>query len=215
MNVSDLRIGSFTRRSKNDTFPIMNITCAILAGGYSTRMGQDKATLEIHGKTLIRYVFEKVEKVFRDIVIISSNDSHSAFKDINAPIIKDVMPVHGPVVGIASALLYSKNTYVFACACDMPFIHENTIRYMVDAINGEDIIIPKTGKGYEPLHALYNRSCISHILTSIERNHLNIRGIFPALTVKALNDHPSFYNNGHSVFMNINTTEDLEILREM
>jgi hypothetical protein len=60
MNTDNLQICSFTQRTKNDTFPIMNITCAILAGGYSTRMGQDKSTLEINGKALIHYVFDKV-----------------------------------------------------------------------------------------------------------------------------------------------------------
>lgn len=190
----------------------MNITCAILAGGYSTRMGQDKVALEVNGKALIHYVFDKVKNVFQNIVIVSNN--HSAFKDIDVPIIKDIVPARGSMVGIVSALMYSHDPYVFVCACDMPFIHENAIHYMVNEMNGEDIIIPKTEKGYEPLHALYGRSCISHMLTCIERNHLKIARILTAYTVKALNDHPVFYNNGRSVFTNINTEADLEILGE-
>lgn len=212
MNTDNLQICSFTQRTKNDTFPIMNITCAILAGGYSTRMGQDKATLEINGKVLINYIFDKVKNVFQNIVIVSNN--HSAFKGINVPVIKDIVPVRGSMVGIVSALMYSHDPYVFVCACDMPFIHENAIHYMMNEMNGEDIIIPKTEKGYEPLHALYGRSCISHMLTAIERDKLKIAGIFPVLTVKALNDHTSFYNNGRSVFTNITTVADLEMLRK-
>jgi len=212
MNTDNLQICFFTQRTKNGTFPIMNITCAILAGGYSTRMGQDKATLEINGKALINYIFDKVKNVFQDIVIVSNN--HSAFKGINVPVIKDIVPVRGPMVGIVSALMYSHDPYVFVCACDMPFIHENAIHYMVNKMNGEDIIVPKIEKGYEPLHALYSRSCISHMLTSIERDRLKIAGIFPVLTVKVLNDHTSFYNNGHSVFTNITTVADLKILKK-
>ena len=176
-------------------------------------MGQDKVTLEINGKALINYVFDKVKNVFRNIVIVSNN--HNEFKDMNAPVIKDVLPVRGSIVGIVSALMYSQDPYVFVCACDMPFIHENTIRYMINEINGEDIIIPKTKIGYEPLCALYNRTCISYMLTNIERNRLKIAGIFPVLTVKTLRDHPSFYNNGYPVFTNINAAADLEIMREL
>ena len=212
MNTDNLQICSFTQRTKNGTFPIMNITCAILAGGYSTRMGQDKATLEINGKALIHYIFDKVKNIFQNIVIVSNN--HSAFKGINVPVIKDIVPVRGSMVGIVSALMYSHDPYVFVCACDMPFIHENAIHYMMNEMNGEDIIIPKTEKGYEPLHALYGRSCISHMLTAIERDKLKIAGIFPVLTVKAMNDHTSFYNNGRSVFTNITTAADLEMLRK-
>jgi molybdopterin-guanine dinucleotide biosynthesis protein A len=190
----------------------MNITCAILAGGCSTRMGQDKVTLEINGKALINYVFDRVKNVFQNIVIVSNN--HNAFKDINAPVIKDALPVRGSIVGVVSALMYSHDPYVFVCACDMPFMHENTIRYMINEINGEDIIIPKTKKGYEPLCAIYSRACIPHMLTNIKCNRLKIAGIFPVLTVKTLRDHPSFYNNGYPVFTNINAAADLEMLSE-
>jgi molybdopterin-guanine dinucleotide biosynthesis protein A len=188
----------------------MNITCAILAGGYSTRMGQDKVTLEINGKALINYVYDIAKNVFQDIVIVSNN--HSEFKDIKAPVIKDILPVRGSIVGIVSALMYSYKPYVFVCACDMPFMHEETIRNIINEINGEDIIIPKTKKGYEPLCAIYGRTCISAMLTNIERDKLKIAGIFPALTVKILHDHPSFYNNGLPVFTNINESADLEMM---
>ena len=212
MNMSNLQICPFTQRIKHDTFPVMNITCAILAGGYSTRMGRDKVTLEVDGKTLIQYVFDKVKNVFQNIVIVSNN--HSAFKGIDVPIIKDIVPARGSMVGIVSALMYSRDPYVFVCACDMPFIHGNAIHYMMNEMNGEDVIIPKTEKGYEPLHALYGRSCIPHMLTSIEQNRLKVTGIFPSLTVKVLNDHTSFYNNGRPVFTNVNTAADLEMLRK-
>ncbi len=190
----------------------MNITCAILAGGSSSRIGRDKATIMINGKSLIRHVFEKIQELFQEIVIVSSN--HSGFTDINVPVINDILPVRSPMVGIVSALLYSSNPYIFVCACDMPFLHKKTIKYMVDKIGGEDIIIPKTEKGFEPLCALYNRACIPHMLKSVGCNELKIAGVFPSLNVKILDDNPSFYYNGNSVFTNINTLKDLNQLTE-
>jgi len=186
----------------------MNITCAILAGGYSKRMGKDKATLEINGKPLLFYVFETVKHVFRNIVIVSNN--HSAFKGIDVPVVKDIAPVSGTMTGIVSALVHAHDPYVFVCACDMPFMTEYAIRHLINEIKGEDIIIPKTEKGYEPLHAIYSKSCISYMLKAIEQNRLKIDRIFPALNVKELNDSKWFYNDGYSVFTNINSATDLE-----
>lgn len=185
----------------------MDITCAILAGGYSKRMGRDKATLEINGKPLLLYVFEKVRRIFDSIVIVSSN--HVSFEGIDAPVIKDIVSISGTMTGIVSALMYSHNPYVFVCACDMPFVSEDAIHYIINKRSGEDIIIPKTDKGYEPLHALYGKSCISYMLTAIERNRLKIDRIFPSLSVKELDDDPCFYNDGCSVFTNINSAADL------
>ena len=71
-------------------------------------------------------------------------------------------------MGIASALLYATTDYVFVVGCDMPFIRKETITYMVDQAHGEDIVIPRTDAGYEPLHAVYNRSCLPHMLRAID-----------------------------------------------
>ena len=108
----------------------MNVTCAILAGGFSTRIGQDKATLIINGKPLMNHVYERVQTIFNDIVIVSSN--HSGFKYIDAPVIKDILPIKSPMVGIVSALVYSHNPYVYVCACAMPYLNEDAIRYIIE-----------------------------------------------------------------------------------
>ena len=190
---------------------MMNVTCAILAGGFSTRIGQDKATLIINGKPLMNHVYERVQTIFNDIVIVSSN--HSGFKYIDAPVIKDILPIKSPMVGIVSALVYSHNPYVYVCACDMPYLNEDAIRYIIESIDGKDIIIPKTNKGFEPLSAIYNRACISCMFTLIEHNKLKISKVFPGLTMNILGDNPIFYNKGRSVFTNINTLEDLETVK--
>ena len=185
----------------------MDISCAILAGGKSTRFGRDKATFEINGKPLIRSICDIAKRVFKDVVIVSK--SHNTISGIDIPIIKDSIPVHSPMAGIVSALLYNTTPYTFIIACDMPNISEKALSAMIEEISGEDIIIPRTGLGYEPLHAIYNRSCISPMLTLIERQVLHISALFPYLVVKELEKKTYFFHKGHSIFMNINTKEDI------
>jgi len=189
----------------------MNIACAILAGGNSRRMGRDKATIQVNGKPLINLIYTEAKKVFRDIIIISNH--HKNIDGIDAPIFKDITPIQSPIVGIVSALLYADTPYVFILPCDTPFVSQKSIEYMINEIHGEDLIIPRTKNGFEPLYAIYSKSCISCLFKLIERNRLKVADIFPFLSLRILDEHPYYMNNGHLVFTNINAVDDLAILQ--
>jgi molybdopterin-guanine dinucleotide biosynthesis protein A len=180
-------------------------------------MGRDKATALLGGKPLIAHVYEAARKVFTDIMVVSS--LHTAFGGIEARVVKDILPLPGSLTGIVSALLASDTDYVFVLGCDMPFITTEAMRYVVEAAAGEDIIIPQTEGGLEPMHALYRRSCISPMLTALGRGSMKIAGlvrrrmkiadVFAMVQVLVLPPDPVFFNRGISVFTNINTEEDL------
>jgi molybdenum cofactor guanylyltransferase len=189
----------------------MNITCAILAGGNSKRMGRDKATLSIGTKPLINRVYDEAKKVFKDIIVISNH--HKIIEGLNAPIFKDILPIQTPIAGIVSALLYADTPYVFVLACDMPFVSERSIEYMINKAHGEDLIIPRSKGGYEPLYAIYGRSCIPYLFKLISQNNLKVTDIFPFLSLKVLDENSFFTNNGYSVFTNVNAVDDLTILQ--
>ncbi len=185
----------------------MDISCAIIAGGRNRRMGRDKATLMLGDRPMINRVYETVRGVFEDIIIVSSY--HREFAGIDAPVLPDVMPMRGSMVGIASALMHVSSRYVFVVACDMPNLSEKALRYMMARARGEDVIIPRTRYGYEALHAIYNRSCLSEFITAITKGKFKITDVFPYLVVKELGEHPVFLQRGRAVFTNVNTEEDL------
>jgi molybdenum cofactor guanylyltransferase len=191
---------------------VMDFTCAILAGGKSSRMGRDKATLQVGEKTLIRTVYEKVNEVFDRVIVVSR--LHDRIEGVEAPIYEDVVPFGGSVAGIVTALLYSETPYVFILACDMPFLSRDALEYMMnEASTGEEVIIPKVPLGYEPFHAIYNRSCIAHYFRLLQRNQLKVGAILPYVSVKVLQGYAGFFVDGRSVFTNVNTTKDLEMVR--
>jgi molybdopterin-guanine dinucleotide biosynthesis protein A len=187
----------------------MEFTCAIVAGGGSRRMGRDKATLEFQGKMLIQWVYDEAKKIFDHIIIVSSR--HDCFETLEVPVVRDVLPVSATIVGVVSGLIHAPSPYVVVLPCDTPFVSAEALEYMIGESRGQDIIVPRTIKGYEPLHAIYNRSCISYMLSNIERNKLSMLDLFPYLSVRELNDHPVFYNRGVSVFTNINVEADLDL----
>jgi molybdopterin-guanine dinucleotide biosynthesis protein A len=185
----------------------MEVTGAILSGGKSRRMGRDKATIQVHDRTLIERTYEVAKKVFTDIMVVSS--VHDMLPGIETRIVKDVLPVPGSLTGVVSALLYAETPYVFVLGCDMPFLTEGSIRYLISEVHGEGIVIPRTEVGFEPMHAIYHRSCISAMLVAIERGRMKIGDLLPFFCVRTVPSNPLFFNHGVSVFMNINTREDL------
>lgn len=187
------------------------MTCAILAGGESARLGQDKATTKIGKKALIHFVYDVVKEMFNEVIILSK--IHESIDGIDAPVLKDIVPYGNSMAGVVSALVYSKTPYTFVVACDMPFLSKETLRYMLGEVTGEDIIIPKTRWGYEPLHAIYNRSCIAHFFRLIEQGRFRLREIFPFVGVKELDENPCFFVNDTLVFTNINTMKDLDMVK--
>jgi molybdenum cofactor guanylyltransferase len=189
----------------------MKMTCAILAGGKSSRMGQDKATIKVGGKTLIRLAYDRVKEVFDDVIIVSR--LHSTIESIDAPVLKDVVPFGNSMIGIVTALLYSKTPYTFVVACDMPFLSTEAFKCMADEATGEDIIIPKTKLGFEPLHAIYNRSCIAHFLRLVGQGKFKVVEVLPFVSVKVLKEEPCFLRNGNSVFTNVNAMNDLSMVK--
>lgn len=183
------------------------VGCAILAGGRSRRMGRDKAGLEWGKMSLARHIYDLTRPLFDEFFFVSSH--HTRIEGIDAPFIRDALPREGPMVGIVSALMHAESHYVFVLGCDMPFITAQAIRFMIDQVGGEDIIVPRTEKGYEPLHAIYGRSCLSAMLTWIAKGQRRLTGVFPFLTLKVLGDMPVFRRDGISIFTNINTEEEL------
>ena len=127
---------------------VSDIACAILAGGRSVRMGKDKAVLTLGDRPLINHVYDTVRRVFGNVIILSNHHDH--FEGIDAPVLPDLLPMKGAVVGVVSALIYTSAPYVCVLACDMPNLSEKALAYMAGEIHGEDVIIPRTPLGYEP-----------------------------------------------------------------
>jgi len=186
----------------------LNVSCAILAGGQSRRMGSDKATINFRSKSLIRHVYDVAKKIFDEITIVTSN--HPTLTGINGRILRDILPIRSPMVGILTALIRSSKEYTFILACDMPFVTERSLVHVLENLKGEDIVIPKTEKGFEPLHAIYSKRCIPFFLKVLDLGRRKIQSVFPYVEVKILEDCEAFYKEEISIFTNINTKEDLQ-----
>lgn len=111
----------------------------ILAGGRSSRMGEDKAELMLGGKTFLAQLIDKGAQLGFDEIIISGRKTGDISIDRNKQSeqkiygVTDIYKDRGPLGGMHSALQAAKNQYCFVITVDVPQIREKTISAILDA----------------------------------------------------------------------------------
>jgi molybdenum cofactor guanylyltransferase len=90
----------------------------VLAGGKSSRMGQDKALLELAGKPLVQRAVEKLRLVCAEVSIVGNR----AELGVYAPVVRDLHEGCGPLGGVEAALLHSVKDWNLFMAVDTPFL---------------------------------------------------------------------------------------------
>jgi molybdopterin-guanine dinucleotide biosynthesis protein A len=123
--------------------------------------------------------------------------------------VPDIKKGCGPLGGIHSGLSCSQDEYNFFFACDMPFLNQGLINYMIKESPEYDVTIPLSSRGYETLHAVYSRRCLPHIENLLREGNFKILDFFPDVKMKVIDEEiiKGFDPEGNS-FFNVNTKED-------
>jgi molybdenum cofactor guanylyltransferase len=191
-----------------------HVTGVILAGGLSTRYGQNKAFLRIGGVRLIERIAEEMKRIFHRVLLVTNQKKD--FEYLKLPMIEDIVKGLGPIGGIFTGLSNIPGHAGFFVACDMPFLHEGLIRYMVDIINGYDAVVPLVDHWIEPLHAIYTRSCLPRIKTLIDEKKYPVRHFYDQISVRYVTeDEIRRFCNPEEAFLNINTNEDFDRIQSL
>lgn len=186
---------------------------SVLAGGKSTRMGSDKATIMFDGKLFIENIISVMKRNFSLVNVISSNPEHKTLSGVK--VYPDLEEGRGPLGGILTALYYSKAPFVFCSACDMPFLSTEIINLLVNERLGWDVVVPKVNGRLHPLCGVYNKSCIPIITAEINSGELKIINFYKKVRVKILSEN--FFEQVDSLELslsNINTPKDLETAKK-
>lgn len=188
------------------------ITGVILAGGKSLRMGRNKALIEIDGIPIIDRIHRVFKDLFKEIFIITDQDD--LFRHLQAKAWKDLYPNRGALAGLYTGLYYSSFQYSFCVACDMPFLNARLIQFLARTLDGEDVLVPKTEDGLQPLHAFYSKNCLGPVKALLDRGGDRIIDFYDSVKVRFVEEKDFlFLDPGRESFININTPEELTLLR--
>jgi molybdopterin-guanine dinucleotide biosynthesis protein A len=196
-----------------------DITGFILSGGKSSRMGTNKALLKINNNTLIEFLTKLLEPIFSRVVI-SSNEPE-LFKFLGKEVIADRYFGLGPLSGIHSALSFTNSENNFIISCDLPFISEELIKYLIGNKSNSSIFLPRAEGRIQQLCGIYSKSVLAEVedlMLESQKPNTNLKGsIFELLErvkTEFVNvDNLSFYHP--NLFLNINNVEEYEIAKRI
>ncbi len=177
----------------------------ILAGGKSSRMGEDKAFVEYKGSMLIEYSLHLATN-FCESIIISANSK--VYERLGYPVVADEFEARGPIGGIYSALKKAEFDWNLVISCDTPFVTKNVVETLKQNIGNYDCIVPIHNGRTEPLVAFYNKSALKVIEGSIQRKEYKLKLLIKELHTKFV-DVSDLVNENPDVFKNFNSPSDL------
>jgi len=186
------------------------LTICVQAGGESRRMGQDKALMPFLGRPLIQRVVDRLSPIADEVIVTTNTPDEYRFLDLS--LFPDLKPGRGALGGLYTALSSATFEIVAVVACDMPFASPKLIeaasRLLVE--DDADAVIPDSGGGLEPMHAVYRReTCIPAIESAIEADRWKLISWFPDVKVRTLQpDEIKSYDPSGLAFWNLNTPEE-------
>jgi molybdopterin-guanine dinucleotide biosynthesis protein A len=133
-----------------------NLTGAILAGGFSRRLGQDKVALHLGGKPLALWVNEALAPLVTISWLITNQPlAHQSF---GLPLMTDLRPFQGPAGGLVTALFSARTPWVLAAAVDNPFLAPALLAELAARAGrtSRPAVVCRSPRGLEPFPGLYS-----------------------------------------------------------
>ncbi len=164
--------GSSIANSANSPAASPRLRAFVLAGGRSSRMGQDKALLPMQGQPLVAQMLTKLRALHLEPAICGNRPDLAAY----APMIPDAAEACGPLGGIVAALEASDAALNLILAVDLPglpveFLHWLTLRA---ALTGAPATIPFVGGRPQPLCAVYHRDLAASLRQSLAAGNYRV-----------------------------------------
>ena len=196
----------------------MNVSCIILAGGKGLRLGKDKVLEIVGNKCLIDRVISSISPLCQDIIVVTGA-TQTIPQSVSHPklrVVGDILPDKGPLGGIYTGLQTSDTFYNLVVACDMPFLNQDLLHYLLRSVVNFDVAIPRRNNLVEPLHAVYTKNCLAPIEAMFELGKLSVNRLLGAVKARYVEaEEIDRIDPGHLSFFNINTQADLEKAREL
>lgn len=181
------------------------MTGVILAGGRSRRFGSNKALSAFRGERLIERLVRAMREVVDDLLLVTNTPDEYAFLGLR--MVGDVRPDCGALGGLYTGILSMTSDRGVFVACDMPFVRPVFLRYLVGIADGYDVVVPVTGHGYEPLCAVYAKSCLDPISASLDAGQLKIASFFDRVRVRPVRPEDTPLFDPRALF-NVNTPDE-------
>jgi molybdopterin-guanine dinucleotide biosynthesis protein A len=189
-----------------------DVTAFVLAGGKSARMGQEKAMLELDGRTLLEHALSLAGTVASETIIVGSRGEFERY----GRMVEDVYPEQGPLAGIHAALWASPTDLNLILAVDTPFLEPRFLEYLLEQArqSGAVVTVPRIAGGFHPLAAVYRRDFRHTAEQALQEGRNKIDELFAGVETRIIEAAElGKFAFAAAIFENLNTPEDLERAR--
>src|ERR1700759_5352974 len=104
----------------------------VLAGGRSTRMQRDKATLHYQGQTQLERAMELLDGFVAEAFVSVRPDQRTDPARAGYAQVVDIQEGLGPIAGITAAQAFRPGAAWLVLACDLPFVDAATLSYLIE-----------------------------------------------------------------------------------
>tara|TARA_B100001540_G_scaffold302637_1_gene310352 strand:- start:189 stop:800 length:612 start_codon:yes stop_codon:yes gene_type:complete len=194
-----------------------NFLGTILAGGKSSRFGEDKSTTKLGDKTLLDHTVGKIKNEFTEILVISNNKELN-FKNNKIHVVEDCIEGQlGPLVGILTAMKWvlknkKKYKWIASFPCDTPFFDTKIINELKIKVKetSKKLIFLNSNKKRHNIFGLWSLDLIEILEKDIKNNFRKVELWADKVGYENININREKFDR----FLNINTKNDLEEAKE-
>jgi molybdopterin-guanine dinucleotide biosynthesis protein A len=191
----------------------LRVGAYVLAGGGSTRFGQDKALVEFAGKPMLARMIELILSIAQEVKVVAAS---AKYTDFGTEIVEDRWPGEGPLGGIVTALLHARENepaweWNIIVSCDMPFLTADWMRFLAERAekSARQVILPHSAHGPEPLCACYRTSAVELLRAVFEGGVRKVTQALKQLETEVLDERDwKRFDSAGRLFWNMNTAAD-------
>jgi molybdenum cofactor guanylyltransferase len=147
----------------------------VLAGGKSSRMGCDKASLELGGRPLIAWAVSKLRSLCADVRVLSGDAQLAEF----APLVEDLHTGCGPLGGIEAGLADSQFDWNLFVPVDVPFLPAALLEVWAEQClarkaDGAKVCLMEAAGRVQPGICLLHTSVLPFVAAAIARGEFKL-----------------------------------------
>lgn len=184
------------------------LSVVVLAGGKSSRMGRDKAFVQVGGQAIVDRIVEQLGGYGAEMIVITNKPED--YRYLGLPLYGDVLPDKGALGGLYTALYHAASPHALVVACDMPFVNRLLLDHLCALAPEHDAVVPRLGGEAEPFRAVYSRACLGPMRAALDAGKMRVISFFPEVRVRFVDQaEMEQFDPQHLTFFNVNTPEDL------
>lgn len=182
-------------------------TGVVLAGGRSSRMGRDKALIEVDGRSLLDRALDKLDPHVAELLVIGEPEKYG---HVGPFVVADEWPGKGPLGGLATAMRYASNDRLLVIACDLPGLNDRLFDLLKAQLgHSTEAVVPRHEGLVEPLAAVYHRNAQPVFRRCVELDVLKMSDALSQVRTSFVEVSPGRDGWPADLFRNINSPGDL------